>query len=250
MSGKRKKILIISVIAAAIVSVIAGCTVYLLDYYPAEDYIEQALESSDYASVVNYGDGVIAFEPWEEPVAGLIFYPGGKVEYTSYAPLMQFLADKGVLCLLVKMPFNLAVFGKNAAFGLQERYPQIERWYIGGHSLGGVMAASYVSEHSEDFEGLILLGAYSTADLSGTGLNVMSAYGSEDGIMNMKKYEKCRSNLPEDFSEYVIDNGNHANFGGYGDQTGDGVSNIDTNTQSSLTAEFIYEKITEFAQAE
>ncbi|MGN0608778.1 MAG: alpha/beta hydrolase [Oscillospiraceae bacterium] len=250
MSKKNKKILIISVIAAAIVSVIAGCAVYLLDYYPAEDYIEQALESSDYASVVNYGDGVIAFEPWEEPVAGLIFYPGGKVEYTSYAPLMQFLANKGVLCLLVKMPCNLAVFGKNAAFGLQERYPDIERWYIGGHSLGGAMAASYVSEHSEEFEGLIMLGAYSTADLSGTALNVMSIYGSEDGIMNMKKYEKCRSNLPENYSEYVIEDGNHANFGGYGDQRGDGLSGIDTNTQSYLTSVFISEKITEFAQEE
>lgn len=250
MSGKRKKIIIISVIAAAIVSLIAGCAVYLLDYYPAEDHIEQALNSSSYSSVVNYGDGVIAFEPWTEPTAGLIFYPGAKVEYTAYTPLMQYLAGQGVLCLLVKMPCNLAVFGKNAAFGLQERYPEIERWYIGGHSLGGAMAASYVSEHSADFEGLILLAAYSAEDISGTGLNVISVYGSEDGVMNMKKYENYRSNLPENYSEYVIEGGNHANFGAYGTQSGDGTASIDTNNQSYLAADFIYQKITEFAGTE
>lgn len=247
MSGKSKKIIIISVIAAAIVSLIAGCAVYLFDYYPAEDYIEQALQSTSYASVVSYGDDVIAFEPWTEPQAGLIFYPGGKVEYTAYAPLMQYLSGQGVLCMLVKMPCNLAVLDKNAAYGLQERYPEIERWYMGGHSLGGAMAASYVSKHSAEFEGLVLLGAYSTADLSGTGLNVISIYGSEDGVLNRTKYEKCRSNLPEGFSEYIIEGGNHANFGAYGTQSGDGEASIDPETQSSLTAEFIYQKIAGFA---
>lgn len=248
MNGKTKKIIVISVIAAVIISVAAGCAVYLLDHYSAESYAEQMLQSTSYASVISYGDGVIAFEPWTTPKAGLIFYPGGKVEYTAYAPLMQYLAGKGVLCLLVEMPCSLAVFDKNAAFGLQERYPEIERWYIGGHSLGGAMAASYVSEHSADFEGLILLGAYSAVDISGTKLNVISVYGSEDGIMNRDKYEKYKSNLPESFSEYVIDGGNHAYFGAYGEQSGDGTAQIAAEDQASLTAEFIYGKITEFAE--
>ncbi len=84
--------------------------------------------------------------------AGLIFYPGGKVEYTAYQPLMAACAERDILCVLVEMPFNLAVFDINAADGIQEQYPEVGHWYIGGHSLGGSMAASYLSKHTEKFD--------------------------------------------------------------------------------------------------
>ena len=102
------------------------------------------------------------------------------MEYISYIPLMDALARKGIMCVLLKMPFNLAVLDVNAADGIQKEYPEIEEWYIGGHSLGGSMAASYLATHVEDYEGLILLGSYSTADLSDTDLAVLSVFGSED----------------------------------------------------------------------
>ena len=137
----------------------------------------------------------------ENPAAGFIFYPGGKVEISAYEPLMQACAAQDILCVLVSMPFHLAVFDKNAADGIQEQYPQIDSWYIGGHSLGGAMAASYVSKHADSFDGLILLGAYSTADISETALRVLSVYGSEDGVLNRSKYEKNKSNLPENFKK-------------------------------------------------
>ena len=105
------------------------------------------------------------------------------MEHTAYAPLMKELAEKDILCVLVKMPFHLAVFDINAADGIREQFPEIKSWYIGGHSLGGSMAASYVSKHTEDFEGLVLLAAYSTEDLSDSGLKVLSVYGSEDGVL-------------------------------------------------------------------
>ena len=91
-------------------------------------------------------DGKIVFEP-EGATKGFIFYPGGKVEYTAYIPLMQACAEEGILCVLVEMPFHLAVFDVNAADGIQKEYPEIEEWYIGGHSLGGSMAASYLAVH-------------------------------------------------------------------------------------------------------
>jgi N-succinyl-L-ornithine transcarbamylase len=102
------------------------------------------------------------------------------------------------------MPCNLAVLDVNAAFGIQERFPDVKHWYIGGHSLGGSMAASYLASHASDFEGLILLAAYSTADLSNTSLSILSIYGSEDGVMNRKKYEKYKTNL-SDYEEMVIE---------------------------------------------
>ena len=152
---------------------------------------------------------------------------------------MAELAREGVLCVLVEMPFNLAVFDINAADGIQEQYPEIEDWYIGGHSLGGSMAASYLADHTDEYEGLILLGSYSTADLSDTDLDVLSIFGSEDKVLNREKYDENKSNLPDDFCEVVIEGGCHAYFGMYGAQDGDGTPTISNHEQIRLTVESI-----------
>ena len=141
------------------------------------------------------------------------------------------------------MPFNLAVLDMNAADGIQEQYPEIENWYIGGHSLGGSMAASYLEKNVDDYEGLILLGSYSTADLSETDLDVLSIYGSEDKVMNHEKYADNKANLPDDFTEIIIDGGCHAYFGMYGAQDGDGTPTISNEEQISITAENIVKMI-------
>ena len=122
---------------------------------------------------------------------------------------------------------------------IPEEYPDIENWYMAGHSLGGSMAASYISSHEEEFKGLILLAAYSTADLKETGLRVLSLYGSEDGVLKMDSYEKYRDNLPEDFTEIVIPGGCHAYFGSYGPQKGDGTPQISNEEQIRFTADAI-----------
>ena len=152
---------------------------------------------------------------------------------------MAACADNGVLCVLVQMPFNLAVLDIHAAEGIQAAYPEIETWYIGGHSLGGSMAASHLSNHIDAYDGLILLGSYSTADLSETDLQVLSIYGSEDKVMNRVKYDENKANLPGDFIEVVIDGGCHAYFGMYGPQDGDGKATISNEEQIILTAAHI-----------
>ena len=187
---------------------------------------------------VEQGGNVTWFLP-ERPKAGLIFYPGGKVEVSAYAPLMRAFAENGMLCALVKMPGNLAVLSPNAADGLQQAHPEITDWYIGGHSLGGAMAASYAAKHAEDYDGLILLAAYSTKDLTDTSLQVLSVYGSEDGVMNRDSYEKDRTNLPADCTEVVIQGGCHAQFGSYGAQDGDGTPSISGEEQIRQTAECV-----------
>ena len=85
------------------------------------------------------------------------------------------------------------------------------------------MASAYVSEHADAFAGIVLLGAYASADLSETHLRALCLYGSEDGVLNREKYEQNRGNLPPDFTETVIEGGCHAGFGAYGPQKGDGV---------------------------
>ena len=167
------------------------------------------------------------------------------MEYTAYMPLMKACAERGIFSVLVEMPFHLAVFDVNAASGIQDDYPEIEKWYIGGHSLGGAMAASYLSDHVADYEGFILLGAYSTDDLSTTDLKVLSVYGSEDKVLNREKYDNNKQNLPEGFREVVLKGGCHAYFGMYGAQDGDGTPTITNEEQIRLTADTIFEFVTE-----
>jgi len=231
--GKRNKKITISV-AIVLLILVGFCTVYVNDYYRADmDAIVEFSADKDVLKKI-LEDNTIVYET-EDVNVGLIFYPGGKVEYTAYEPLMKSLASEGIMCVLMKMPFNLAVFDVNAADGVQELYPNIEKWYIGGHSLGGSMAAAYLKENVSDFEGLILLGSYSTADLSESDLEVLSIYGGEDRVLNSEKYLENKSNLPSDFTEIVIDGGCHAYFGMYGAQEGDGVPAISNEEQIERT---------------
>ena len=151
---------------------------------------------------------------------------------------MKALAENGILCVIPKMPLNLAVLDVDAAEGILEYYPEIDTWYIGGHSLGGSMAASYAAD-CDAFAGLILLASYSTVDMTETKLDVISIYGTEDGVLNIEKYREYRPNLPHHTAEYIIEGGNHAQFGSYGAQDGDGISAISSEDQLDLTVEAI-----------
>ena len=234
-----------SVIIILLALLFGACAVYVSDYYKADWTAIEAFET-DYPDITinqtTLSDGTIVYSP-KDPTTGFIFYPGGKVEYTAYLPLMEACAAKGILCVLLEMPFNLAVLDMNAADGIIAQYPEISDWYIGGHSLGGSMAASYLADHTAEFDGLILLGSYSTANLADSGLSVLSVYGSEDLVMNREKYNDNKANLPDAFTEIVIEGGCHAAFGMYGAQKGDGIPSISNEEQIQLTAEAIYSLI-------
>ena len=243
MLNSKRKILITTMSVVTALALIFGiCAVYLADYYRADEGAIAVFKSEENISVTTLDNGNVVFEP-QNATVGFIFYPGGKVEHNAYQPLMAALAREGILCVLVEMPFKLAVLDINAADGIQESYPPIKIWYIGGHSLGGSMAASYLAEHAEEYEGLVLLGSYSTADLSNTKLDVLSVYGSEDKVLNSEKYEKNKTNLPSDFTETVIEGGCHAYFGMYGMQDGDGTPTISNHEQIDITVENIVNMI-------
>ncbi len=201
--------------------------------YPAGEKALAALQSSS-GVTVTAEDNMTVFMP-EEVAQGLIFYPGGFVEHTAYAPLLRSLAEEGWLCVLTEMPFDLAVLNMNAADGIRERFPQVDSWAIGGHSLGGAIAASYAAGHAEDFDALVLLAAYATEDLNGTDMTVYSIYGSEDQVLNRDKYAQYRKNLPANTIEVVLEGGNHAQFGDYGHQKGDGTAALSPEEQQQKT---------------
>ena len=232
---KQKK-RVFRIILAVLVLLVFACGGYLCDYYHAEPAALEVFAPVGVIGTETTEEGDRVFGAKDADV-GFIFYPGGKVESLAYVPLMRALTEKGVLCVLVEMPFHLAVFDMDAAEGIPQQYPEIERWYIGGHSLGGSMAAAYVSECPDAFEGLVLLGSYSTADLAETDLQVLSVYGSEDQVLNRENYEESKKNLPRDFEEVILEGGCHANFGMYGAQKGDGTPTMTREEQITLTAD-------------
>jgi len=232
MQHKKLKISLVVVLILCI-----ACWIYVADDYPANDAAIAAMSPVSGISVIQ-GKNTVAFVP-QEYDAGFIFYPGGKVEHTAYAPLMRALAQEGILCVLTEMPLNLAVLDMNAAGDIPEQYPEIENWYIGGHSLGGSMAASHAEKNADQYDGLVLLAAYSTADLSSSNIPVISVYGSEDGVLNMEKYEEYKDNLPSGFEEHIIEGGCHAGFGGYGPQDGDGVPTLSSENQIRETVRLL-----------
>ena len=235
MKSKRRILIWTISVMLTIAITVGGCAIYVSDYYRADSVAIESFTASHSVRANESSGGFIVFEPID-PNAGFIFYPGGKVEYTAYIPLMSALAEKGVLCILIPMPFNLAVLDMNAAKGMTDKYPEIDNWYIGGHSLGGSMAASFVADNSDDFDGLILLGSYSTAEVT---LPVLSVYGSEDKVMNREKYDKYKTNISLSLTETVIDGGCHAYFGMYGAQDGDGMPSVSNEEQIHLTVEEI-----------
>lgn len=240
---KHKKLpVVLSIIGVLIVVFLVFAGIYLNDYYHAIPYnVSEFIADGAYA-VEEIEEGVLAFLPEGyregDEQAGIVFYPGGKVEYMAYKALMEALASRGVACILIEMPFNLAMFDMDAADGMTAKYPEVDEWYMAGHSLGGSMAASYV-EDNDDFAGLILLASYSIDDLSDEGLRVLSICASEDRVLNAEAYEKNKKNLPDNYVEYVIEGGCHAYFGVYGAQEGDGTPTITNVEQIKRTAEAI-----------
>lgn len=210
---------------------------YTENYYHADRTAVMMLRTDEYAAVTSSQTGLLFDGPGEEDL--LIFYPGAKVQETFYAPLLRQIAEEGMDVFLVRMPARLAFFGSNKADEALQETADYANVYIGGHSLGGAMAANYAAEHAESLDGVILLAAYSTKPLPDS-LPVLSVYGTEDGVLNRGNYEKNLANVPN-LQECVIEGGNHAQFGSYGEQRGDGEASIDPGMQWNETAEAILE---------
>jgi len=247
ISGKNKICFWIIGIISFILILGIAFFVYVQDFYHATDYAKECLVSvSGEYRVEQTSDNCIVFYPENDSDLGLgfVFYPGGKVEYTAYAPLLCQLSKRGITCFLLKVPCNLAILDTDAAKEIKANdYPDIDKWFIGGHSLGGLAASMYLSDSKEDYEGIILMGAYSTKDLSSLALSCLTIYGSQDQVMNKEQYLDCKGNYGSDYTEYVIDGGCHAYFGSYGPQNGDGSPNLSDKEQQEITADVIAEWI-------
>ena len=187
-------------------------------------------------------DVTVTTEPWlvfqptdQVPTTGFIIYPGGRVDPRAYAPIAHSIAAQGYLVVIVPMPLNLAVFGANRAASVIQTYPDIQYWVIGGHSLGGSMAALYADKHRDQINGLVLWASYpaSSNDLSDSNTKVLSIFGTQDGLATKDKIDASRELLPADTTWVPIEGGNHGQFGWYGDQPGDNPATISRQDQQA-----------------
>jgi predicted esterase len=200
-----------------------------------------ALVSGDDVTVTPLTEGWL-FAPVGQPDApGLVLYPGGRVDPRSYAPLARAMAERGYTVALASMPLDLAVLDPGRAETLMDSAPDVERWAIGGHSLGGTMAAAYATARDSRVAGLLLLAAYPAAstDLAESGLAVLSVIGTEDRIINPETWAEAAERLPADTVYLTLDGGDHAQFGDYGPQPRDGDATMSRDEQQRTTADAV-----------
>lgn len=201
----------------------------------------EALTSDDFVQVSS--SPWYTFDPKTmQATTGFIIYPGGRVDPRSYAPLAKMIAMHGYKVVIVPMPLNLAVFDPDRAKQVISKYPEIDHWFIGGHSLGGAMTANFANNNSDILEGLIFLAAYpaESDNLSTKDIPVQSIYATNDGLSTLEKIEATENLLPPTTQWVEIQGGNHAQFGWYGDQPGDMPANISREEQQNLIFEAIF----------
>lgn len=237
MSKKKK---IGTALLVVVFLCIAGSIWYVNDYYKSTSEVETYFQKDGDVKIDEVKDGLFLDGPGTKKA--MVFYPGAKVEYTAYVPLLYRLAETGTDVFLVKMPCNLAFLGKNKADEIMNDY-SYEEWYLGGHSLGGAMIADYVGDHVKEgkIKGLVLLAAYPTKDLTTSNMKVLTVYGSNDGVLNLDKVKDGRKYLPEDSAEICLEGGDHAKFGCYGKQKGDDVEKL----KKELSAEEQWDRTVE-----
>lgn len=239
--SKFKKISRIFLIS--LVVIIAGLSIFWnLSVYRPMPEATAALSST--FDVTHSNNKWLVFEPKNTSISGenlntsaFIFYPGGLVDPRAYAPMAKAIAENGYLAIIVPMTLDLAVLSPDAAGNVIKAYPNIKNWVIGGHSLGGVMAASYSSKHLDKIKGLVFMASYpiSGLDLSNSGLKVASIHAKKDGFVKVTQIENSKKQLPKDTNYIYINGGNHSQFGWYGLQRGDNNASITRAEQQTIT---------------
>lgn len=221
--SRRKTWLVAGGIVLLILAILAGVFFwYVSDYYRAEDV---ALEVLAQDSGITVQDNLTILSPTSPADTAIIFYPGAKVEAEAYLPLLDQIRQTGVTCILVHMPFHMAIFDADAAEKVMEQFPDIQHWYMAGHSMGGAMASKFASDHPDEVEGLILMGAYLYGDYPEE--KTLTIYGSLN--QSVEDHIDYAQNIVE------IQGGNHAQFGNYGAQKGDLPAEISAQEQQAQT---------------
>lgn len=237
-----KKVLISFIVVLLIIT--GAFAFYLSDYRKADDTAIQAMQTTTEVNVTNLTKDIIVFSPMKSTSIGLIYYPGAKVDGNAYAPMANELAKQGIKTILVDMPLNLAVLDEDAATDIMSQFPEIKSWYIGGHSMGGLVASNYAFENKDKLAGLIVVASKIKQDFTNTVLPVLQIVATNDNICPS---EKIVGNTSAN-KLIVIDGGCHGYFGNYGEQPHDGAPTITREEQQEQTVNSIVKFINKYSQ--
>jgi predicted esterase len=230
------------ILLIAVFLIVVGSLFWLSNSRSAFPEAIQALDGSSDVHVTL--EDWISFNPKTmEPNTGLIFYPGGRVDYKSYAKILSEIASGGYMIVLPEMPLDLAVLNQNAADKIIAAHPEIDHWVLAGHSLGGSMAALYAYNNQSIVDGVLIWASYppDSADLSLTDLEVLVIYGELDEGSNWETLKTKLDLLPDDVQLVEILGGNHHQFGDYQDDSNDPPPTISRAEQQSLIREAVWD---------
>lgn len=232
----NRRRIIIGIGIALLALLVIGGGAFFVWANQASQPMPEALAAMQSTSTVEFSEqnGWLVYKPvGAEPTTGLVIYPGGKVDYRAYAPTAQAIAEQGYLVVIPPMPLNLAFFDTNAAEKIIAAFPQIQKWAVAGHSLGGVAASSYAAAHPEKIQGIGFWASYPQNSMTTFPGDVASISATNDGLATPAKIEDSKTNLPASAVFVPIQGGNHAQFGYYGPQEGDNPATISREEQQA-----------------
>ncbi|MFH5835567.1 alpha/beta fold hydrolase [Proteiniclasticum sp. C24MP] len=238
-SGKSKwiygigRILFILLIFASV-----GIYIYADDYYRPSVTAQSALQSVQ-GIEFTVEDGDLVFTP-ENPVGGVVIYPGGRVSERAYGLLGSKIAGMGYKTVIIKAPLKLSILSNQAAKKYVEE-EGLSDWVIIGHSLGGVSAARFTEKNPDKIRALVFLAAYPDGgtDLRDAPFKVYSLVGTKDSVIDMENLEEAKVRLPVSMIEVDIRGGNHSSFANYGVQDGDTLPDIGYNAQQNFVLDVL-----------
>lgn len=220
---------------------------YLIAGYRTVAVPDRVLESSDSVDVAA-DDESLRLIP-RESETGLIFICGSGVAAPAYAPLLRPVAEQGHAVFIVRLPYRFAPLESHRGEAVERARriiagrPEIARWTVSGHSLGGALACRLARDSPELISGLVLVGTTHPKedDLSSLQFPVAKVYASNDGVAPAAKVESKRGLLPADARFVKIEGGNHHQFGNYAWQFLDGSATISRVEQQNATRSVLLE---------
>lgn len=231
--GKIRKKRIITLLTVLILFVI-GFFIWLSNGYSLQEDDMKYLQSNSKVEVTVEGEYTYFTPKNVSETKGFIFYPGERVDSSSYAKLCNNIASYGYKVVAVDMPFNYANFGKDKATKVIEDNPEITKWVIGGDSLGGTVACEY-AVNNKNVEGIVLISSYPRYNISELGFDVLSIWGSKDNVVDYEELINSKEQLPKDTKYVEIEGANHSQFANYGMYAGDEEALISSDEQMDIT---------------
>lgn len=235
--NKKRKKTAITICAGLVVVAALGYVVWLLTPQSAQS---APLSAAKALSTVVYNDApqAITLTPTLAPQKALLFYPGARIDPAAYAYKLSAVAEQGVAVVIAKPVAHFALLDSTSIASYEALLPDVQQWYVGGHSLGGVKACQVAGDAQNNFKGLVLLAAYCSNDLSKTSIKALSIGGGNDQLTTQQQITNNKSLMPAQTTYQTVNGLNHAGFGDYGAQSGDGqmtINNDDARYQIAQT---------------